>query len=83
MLASIQCSRVFLFCFKFFHIMYSRLSGCSNARGSDSRLSLGGPTKVMARKSFLFTVRSLKDAFRMVFNLKLLMVVMLCHYFLT
>ena len=32
----------------------SQLSRCSTARGSSSGLSLGGPSKVKARKSFLF-----------------------------
>ena len=40
--------------------MNSRLSRCSTARGSDSRFSLGGPTKVKASKAFLFTEGSLK-----------------------
>ena len=40
--------------------IYSRLSRYSTARGSGSRLSLGGPTKVMALKSFLITESSLK-----------------------
>ena len=40
--------------------IHSRLSRSSTARGFDSRLSLGGPTKVKARKSFLFTEVSLK-----------------------
>ena len=43
-----------------FLVIYSRLLGCSTARGSGSGLSLGGPTKVNARKSFLFTGGSLK-----------------------
>ena len=40
--------------------MYSLLSRCSSARGLISGLSLGGPTKVEACKSFLFTEGSLK-----------------------
>ena len=40
--------------------MNSWLSRCSTARGSSSGLSLGGPTKVKASKSFLFTEGSLK-----------------------
>ena len=43
-----------------FGIVYSRLPRCSTARGSDSGLSLGSPTKVKTRKSFLFTENSLK-----------------------
>ena len=35
--------------------MKSWLLRCSTARGSSTRLSLVGPTKVKARKSFLFT----------------------------
>ena len=38
----------------------SLLSRCSIARGSDFGLPLRGPTKVKARKSFLFTEGSLK-----------------------
>ena len=38
----------------------SRLSRGTTARGSCSGLSLGGPTKVKARNSFLFTEGSLK-----------------------
>ena len=40
--------------------IYSQLWRCSTARGSNSWLSLGGPTKVKAKKSFLFTEGSLK-----------------------
>ena len=40
--------------------IYSRLSRCSTGRGSDSGLSLGDPTWVKARKSFLFTEGILK-----------------------
>ena len=40
--------------------MKSRLLRCSTAWGSGSELSLGGPTKVKARKSFPFTEGSLK-----------------------
>ena len=40
--------------------MYGWLSRCSTARGSSSGLSQGGPTKVKARKSFLFTEFSIK-----------------------
>ena len=40
--------------------IYSQLSRCITARGSISGLSLGGPTKVKARESFLFTEGSLK-----------------------
>ena len=40
--------------------IHSRLSRCSTARGSDSGLCLGGPTRVKAGKSFLFTEGSLK-----------------------
>ena len=35
------------------HNINCRLSRCSTARGSSSGLSLGGPTKVKAHKSFL------------------------------
>ena len=35
--------------------IYGHLSRCSTARGSSSGFSLVGPTKVKARKSFLFT----------------------------
>ena len=38
---------------------HSQLSKCSTARGSGSGLSVGGPTKVKAHKSFLFTEGSL------------------------
>ena len=40
--------------------IYSRLLSHSTARGSDSGLYLGGPTKGKARKSFLFTKGWLK-----------------------
>ena len=40
---------------------YSRLSRCSTAVGSSSRLFLGCPTKVKARNSFLFTEGSHKN----------------------
>ena len=40
--------------------IYSWLSRCSTARGSGSRLSCGGPTKVKAHKTFLFTEDLLK-----------------------
>ena len=40
--------------------IYSRLLRCNSARGSGSGLSLGGPTKAKACKSFLFTEFSLK-----------------------
>ena len=40
--------------------IYIRLLRCSTARGSCSGLSLIGPTKVKARKSFLFAEGSLK-----------------------
>ena len=40
--------------------MYCRLSNCSTSRGSSTILSPIGPTKGKARKSFLFTVGSLK-----------------------
>ena len=40
--------------------MYSRLSRCSTALGSNIRLSLVGPTKVKAHKSSLFTEASLE-----------------------
>ena len=36
-------------------MIYSPLSRCSTARGSSNGLSIVGPTKVQARKSFLFT----------------------------
>ena len=39
---------------------YSRLWRCSTAKGSSTRLSLVGLTKVQACKSFLFTEGSLK-----------------------
>ena len=43
-------------------IIYSRrLLRCRTARGYGSKLSLGGPTKVKPRKSFLFTEGSIKD----------------------
>ena len=35
-------------------IKYSRLSRCNTARGSSTGLSLVGPDKVKASKSFLF-----------------------------
>ena len=35
--------------------IFSQLSRCSTARGAISGSLLGGPTKVKARKSFLFT----------------------------
>ena len=38
-------------------VIYSRLSRSNTARGSSTGLSLVGPTKVKARKSFLFTWR--------------------------
>ena len=41
-------------------IRYSRLSRCSTARGSNTGLSLVGPTKVKACKSFPFTEGYLK-----------------------
>ena len=41
-------------------IKISRLSKCSTARGSSTELSLVGPTKAKACKSFLFTECSLK-----------------------
>ena len=40
--------------------IYGHLSRCSTARGSSSGFSLVGPTKVKARKSFLFTEGFLK-----------------------
>ena len=40
--------------------MYSQLSRCRAAIGSDFRLSLGGPTKVKDNKPFLFNEVSLK-----------------------
>ena len=40
--------------------MYSWLLRCSKARGSSTGLSLVSPTKVNARKSFLFTEGFLK-----------------------
>ena len=40
--------------------MYSRLSRCSTARICSTKLSLVGPTKVKAHKSFLFSEDSLK-----------------------
>ena len=39
---------------------YSRLSRCSTTRGSNTGLFRVDPTKVKARKSFLFTEGSLK-----------------------
>ena len=41
-------------------VMNSQLSRCSTARGSSTGLSLVGPTKVKARKSFIFPEGSLK-----------------------
>ena len=41
-------------------MIYSRLSRCSTAKGSSSRLSLWGPTKFKSHKSFLFTEGSFK-----------------------
>ena len=38
-----------------FLMIYSLLSGCCTAWGTITRLLLVGPTKVKARKSFLFT----------------------------
>ena len=35
--------------------IYSQLSMCSTARGSSAGLSLVGPIKIKARKSFIFT----------------------------
>ena len=40
--------------------MFSQLSRCSTAKGSKTGLSLVGPTKVKARKSFLFNEGFLK-----------------------
>ena len=40
--------------------MFSLLFRCNAAKGAISRLSLGGPTKVKALKSILFTEGSLK-----------------------
>ena len=40
--------------------IHSRLSRCSTARGSSTRLSLVVPTKVKVCKSFLITEGSLK-----------------------
>ena len=40
--------------------MFSQLSRCCTAKGSKTGLSLVGPTKVKARKSFLFTEGFLK-----------------------
>ena len=48
--------------------MYCRLSRCSAARRSGSGLYLGGPTKVNARKSFLFAEGSLKVEITVVFS---------------
>ena len=39
--------------------MYSKFLRCSTARGSNTRLSLVGPTEVKAHKSFRFTEGSL------------------------
>ena len=41
-------------------VIYSQLSRCSTARVSVTRFSLVGPTKITARKYFLFTEGSLK-----------------------
>ena len=41
-------------------VIHSRLSRCNTARGYCSGLSLGSPTKVEARKSYLLTEGSLK-----------------------
>ena len=54
-----------LFCvlatsFQFLIFIYNQLSRSSTARGSGSVLSLGGPAKVKACKSFIFTEGSLK-----------------------
>ena len=43
-----------------FDVSNSRLSRCSTARGSSTRLSLVGHTKVKVCKSFLFTEDSLE-----------------------
>ena len=48
---------------KYISQIHSWVSRCGTARGSISRLSLGGPTKVKARKFFLFTEGSLKVDF--------------------
>ena len=42
--------------------MYSQLLSCSTARGSGTGLSLVGPTKVKAYKSFLFEETQLNTA---------------------
>ena len=54
------CSNSMYICMRYLDIMNNRLSGCNTARGSSTGLSLVGPTKVKARKSFLFTEDSLK-----------------------
>ena len=41
-------------------MIHSQLLRCNTARGSSTGLSLVGPTKVKAVKSFLFTEGSLK-----------------------
>ena len=41
-------------------VINSQLLRCSTVRGAIFGLSLGGPTKVKARKSFLFTEGSFK-----------------------
>ena len=56
--------------------MYSRLLRCGTARGSGFRLSLGGPTKVKARKSFLFT-----EGLHKVENKKHLVDFVVTHYY--
>ena len=43
-------------------VIYSELLRWITARGAISRLSHGGPAKVKAHKSFLFTEGSLKGA---------------------
>ena len=48
-------------CFSVLSKIFSRLLRCSTARGSNTRLSLVGPTKVMAYESFLITKGSLRD----------------------
>ena len=54
----------FMFCFqrqRFLHnYIHSWLLRCSTTRGPSTGLSLVGPTKVKARKSFLFTEGLLK-----------------------
>ena len=49
-------------------LINSWLSRCSTARGSDSGLSLGGPTKIKAHKSFLFAEGSLKVEIKNMFD---------------